>query len=77
MPRLRAEVARAKCRSFGKCMSVAPEGLAFDEERKARAVAGADVPEETLLKAAKSCPYRAITVLDADSGEQLFPPVRK
>ena len=75
--RLRIDISRNKCRSFGKCMSVAPEVFAFDEARKANLRDPAGAPEETILKAAKSCPYRVITVVDGETGEPIFPPARK
>jgi ferredoxin len=75
--RLRVALHREKCRSFGKCMSVAPELFAFDSERKVQQIAGGTAPDETIVKAAKSCPYRVIAVIDEESGEQLFPPIRK
>jgi ferredoxin len=77
MPRLRIETAKAKCRSFGKCMNVAPEVFAFDADRKVSVIDPAGAPGETILKAAASCPYRVISVIDDESGTQLFPPVRK
>ena len=43
---------------------------------KAQVVHATDAPREILLKAARSCPYRAITAVDEENGEQLFPPVR-
>jgi len=77
MTRLRIDISRTKCRSFGKCMSVAPEVFAFDAERKVRLVEGGTAPGETILKAAKSCPYRVIAVVDDETGQPVFPPVRK
>ena len=77
MGRLRIEVAKSKCRSFGKCMSVAPDVFAADDEKKVRVIAGGSAPDETITKAAKSCPYRVIALIDEDTGEQVFPPVRK
>ena len=77
MPRLRIDISRTKCRSFGKCMNVAPEVFAFDAERKVSLVEGGAAPDETILKAAKSCPYRVIAVVDDETGEPVFPPVRK
>ena len=77
MARLRIDIAKSKCRAFGKCMSVAPEVFAFDEEKKVRVIEGASAPDEIVAKAAKSCPYRVITLVDQDTGEQVFPPVRK
>ena len=77
MARLRIEITKSKCRSFGKCMSVAPEVFAFDAEKKVSVVEGGTASEETIAKAAKSCPYRVIALVDEDTGEQVFPPVRK
>ena len=77
MARLRIEITKSKCRSFGKCMSVAPEVFASDDEKKVRAIEGGSAPDETIAKAAKSCPYRVIALVDEDTGEQVFPPVRK
>ena len=77
MARLRIDITKSKCRSFGKCMSVAPEVFAFDAEKKVSLVEGASAPDETIAKAAKSCPYRVIALVDEDTGEQIFPPVRK
>ena len=77
MARLRIEIAKSKCRSFGKCMSVAPEVFAFDDAKKVRVIEGGVAPDEIVAKAAKGCPYRVITLFDEETGEQVFPPVRK
>ena len=77
MARLRIDISRAKCRSFGKCMAVAPDVFAFDEEKKVRTIAGGAAPDEIVVKAAKSCPYRVIALVDEETGEQVFPPLRK
>ena len=54
-----------------------PEVFAFDADRKVSVIDPAGAPGETILKAAASCPYRVISVIDDESGTQLFPPVRK
>jgi ferredoxin len=77
MARLRIDLAKAKCRSFGNCTKLAPEVFALDAEKKVRLVEGGTAPDETILKAAKSCPYRVVALVDEDTGEQVFPPVRK
>ena len=46
MARLRIDVAKRKCRSFGKCMSVAPEIFAFDDAKKVRVIEGGAAPDE-------------------------------
>ncbi len=33
--------------------------------------------DESMLAAAQNCPYRAITLVDAGSGVQVYPPLRK
>jgi hypothetical protein len=33
--------------------------------------------DESVLAAAQSCPYRAITLIDPESGVQVYPPARK
>jgi len=77
MRSLRVDISTAKCRSFGKCIAVAPETFGFDAARKATIIGRPLPPDDVLLKAAKSCPYRAIAVLDEATGEQVFPPIRK
>jgi hypothetical protein len=34
-------------------------------------------PDASILSAARSCPVKAITVVDEDAGTQLFPPPKK
>jgi ferredoxin len=77
MVRLRIDLAKAKCRSFGNCTKLAPAVFALDAEKKVSVVEGASAPDETIAKAAKSCPYRVIALFDENTGEQVFPPVRK
>jgi ferredoxin len=73
MSRYRIELEPARCQSYGKCLSLAPNVFAWDRARKVRLADPAGAPEETILKAAKLCPYRAIAVIDVDSGEPVFP----
>jgi ferredoxin len=77
MDKLRIELNTAKCQSYGKCLAVAPNVFAWDRRRKVRLNAPEGAPSELILKAAKNCPYRAIAVIDAVSGEQVFPAPRK
>jgi ferredoxin len=73
---IRISVNSVKCQSYRRCLAVAPAVFGIDKDGKAEVLHAADAPRETLLKAARSCPYRAITAVDEDSGEQLFPPVK-
>lgn len=69
----RIELRRERCQSYGKCLSLAPNVFAWDRGRKVRIVDPAGASDETILKAAKLCPYRAIAVFEAASGEPVFP----
>jgi ferredoxin len=76
MATVRIEIVKKKCQGYGRCMAVAPAVFALGDDRKAQIVDPAGATDDQLLQAAKSCPYRAITVTSAD-GQQLFPPPRK
>jgi len=73
---IRLSVNTVKCQSYRRCLAVAPAVFGIDPDGKAQVLPAADAPRDIILKAARSCPYRAITAVDEDSGEQLFPPVR-
>jgi ferredoxin len=73
---IRISVNIVKCQSYRRCLGVAPAVFGIDKDGKAEVLHPADAPRDILLKAARSCPYRAITAVDEDSGEQLFPPIR-
>jgi ferredoxin len=77
MNEVRIELNPAKCQSYGRCLALAPTVFAWDRSRKVRRNSGEGAPGELILKAAKNCPYRAIAVIDAASGEQIFPLARK
>jgi ferredoxin len=74
---VRIETDRNKCQAYKRCSVVAPAvfGLSADAKVEVLDPHGAD--DATVLKAAKSCPYRAIAVFDETSAEQLWPPVRR
>jgi ferredoxin len=74
---IRVTVNKVKCQSDRRCVAVAPAMFGIGADGKAQVIPGSQWGREIALQAARSCPYRAITVADADSGEQLFPPLRK
>jgi ferredoxin len=75
---LRVAVNEIKCQSYRRCMAVAPAVFGIDATSgKAEVLHGSDTPRELIVQAARSCPYRAITVVDESAGVQLFPPLRK
>ena len=45
----------------------------LNEERQAQPANPDGDTEELIIEAAENCPVAAITVTDADTGEQLFP----
>lgn len=64
-----ARVDDTACSAHGDCALVAP-GV-FEVDDVARVVG--DGPREVLIEAAESCPAAAISVVDADTGEQIYP----
>lgn len=77
MGQIRIELNTAKCQSYGKCLAVAPAVFGWDRSRKVRINDPNGAADDRIVKAAKNCPYRAIAVIDAVSGEQIFPLRRK
>ena len=75
MERARIELDTAKCQSYGKCLSLAPNAFAWDRSRKVQLNDIGSASEALAVKVAKNCPYRAITVID-ESGTPIFPLAR-
>ena len=73
---IRVVVNTIKCQSYRRCVAAASAVFGIGKDGKAEVLHPADAPRETLLKAVRSCPYRAITAIDEDSVQQLFPPVK-
>jgi ferredoxin len=59
----------AACSAHGDCAEIAPAVFRIDDT----AVVVGDGPPELIVEAARSCPSVAIAVVDADSGEQVYP----
>ena len=59
----------AACAAHGDCVEIAPDVFRLDE---AAVVIGTGA-DELILEAAEACPSLAITVVDAASGETVFP----
>lgn len=64
-----AKVDDLECSGHGDCALVAP-GV-FEVDDVARVIG--DGPRELLVEAAEACPSAAISVFDADSGQQIYP----
>ena len=71
--KLRVRVDHNVCVGNAMCTSIAPKVFALNDNRQSEAVDPAGDTVEKILEAAENCPVSAITVEDADTGEQLFP----
>lgn len=68
----KAEVDRALCSGYQRCIDLAPNGFRLDVDRKSVATEATDVDVNVLIDAASGCPVQAITVWGSD-GSQLYP----
>ena len=77
MASLKETVNKTRCISSGDCVETAPAVFQLDADEKSDVVNPSGAPEATILAAARSCPVKAITVVNEETGEQLFPPPKK
>ncbi len=61
------------CVGNSMCETTAPKVFVLNDDRQSEAVNPDGDTEENILEAAENCPVSAITVVDAETGEQLFP----
>jgi ferredoxin len=61
------------CVGNAMCETFATNTFGLNDDRQSSVVNPEGDPEETILEAAENCPVSAITVVDAETGEQLFP----
>jgi ferredoxin len=73
MRRLCIRVDQTRCVASTLCVNTAPMVFALDATGKSSVLNSAGDSEEKILEAAEGCPMSAITIEDADTGEQLFP----
>ena len=71
--KLRVRVDHLLCVGNAMCETFASNVFRLNDNRQSEAVDPAGDSEEKILEAAENCPVSAITVEDADTGEQLFP----
>jgi ferredoxin len=76
MSRMHVTVDTGKCQSYQRCSVVAPAVFGLGNDGKVRLIDAGGADDAVVLKAAKSCPYRAITVVDEATNEQLWPKAR-
>ena len=67
--KIKVHIDKGACLAYGDCAELAPE--AFEVDEVARLVGSA--PLRKLVDAARACPSEAITLIDAETGEQLAP----
>lgn len=77
MAKLFTTVNKARCVMSGDCMENAPSVFQMDEEGKSEVFDQSGAADEVIIAAARSCPVKAITVVDQQTGTQLFPPPKK
>jgi len=77
MAKLKTTVNKAKCISSEDCVQTAPSVFQLDGEGKSEVVSQTGAPDNVILAAARSCPAKAIIVVDEDTGTQLYPPPKK
>jgi ferredoxin len=66
-----ARIDERACAAHGDCLEIAPQAFALSDDDVAIAIGTA--PADLLVEAAEACPSVAISVVDADSGDQLYP----
>jgi ferredoxin len=74
MAKLKITVAKNKCIGSGDCVETAPAVFELGDDGKSEVINAAGAPDATIVAAARSCPTKAITVIDEETGAQLFPP---
>ena len=58
-----------ECSAHGDCVEIAPQVFRLDDT----AVVIGTAPPELILEAAEACPAVAISVVDDETGETVFP----
>ena len=71
--KLNVSVDHDLCVGNAMCETFAPKVFVLNEERQSEAVDPAADTVEHILEAAENCPVSAIKVVNAETGEQLFP----
>jgi ferredoxin len=67
--KLKVHIDRDACLAYRDCEELAPEAF---EVRDVAELIG-DAPAGKLIDAARACPSEAITLIDAETGERVYP----
>ncbi len=73
MAELRITVDHTRCMGNAQCLGVAPAVFRHNENRQSEVFDPDGASPELIVKAASYCPTGAIEVVDARTGEVLFP----
>ena len=74
MPRkLRVSVDLDICVGNAMCETYAPKVFVLNDDRQSTVADPNADTEENIMEAAQDCPVSAITVIDDETGESLFP----
>ena len=71
--KLRVRVDHNVCVGNAICTHIAPKVFALNDDRQSQVINPEGDTREVILEAAEACPVSAISVVDAETGEQLFP----
>ncbi len=77
MAKLKITVNKNRCIASGDCVETAPSVFRLDDEGKSEDANENGGTEGTIIAAARSCPVKAITIVNEETGDQLFPPPKK
>jgi ferredoxin len=77
MAKLKITVNKQRCIGSGDCVETAPAVFQLDDDGKSEVQNPTGAPDGAIIAAAKSCPVKAITLVNEETGEQLFPPPKK
>jgi ferredoxin len=77
MAKLKTTVDKRKCIASGDCVETAPGVFQFDADGKSEVYNQTGAADAVIVSAARGCPVKAITVIDEETGTQLFPPPKK
>ena len=67
------KINRDACVGVGNCVAIAPDVFEMDDQDKAIVVNPQGADEDTLWKAAESCPVDAVILEDDTTGEVVHP----
>jgi ferredoxin len=77
MAKLKITVSKPKCIASGDCIETTPAVFQFGGDGKSEVINPTGAPDGAIIAAARSCPVKAITIVNEETGEQLFPPPKK